>query len=75
MHTPRTYNLTGITSTISESKDRLPWVHITGSHPILRVREGLPRAEDDSAEIRGIVLDGVEAVWTERGSFQAEGAA
>ena len=50
-------------------------MHITGSHPILRVREGLPRAEDDSAEIRGIVLDGVEAVWTERGSFQSEGAA
>jgi len=49
--------------------------YVSGSHPILRVREGLPRAEDDSAEIRSTVLDGVGAVWTERGSFQAEGAA
>ena len=49
--------------------------YITGSHPILTVREGLPRAEDDLAEIRSTVLDGVGAVWTERGSFQAEGAA
>ena len=27
----------------------------------------MPRAEDGSAEIRSIVLDGVGAVWTERG--------
>lgn len=57
---------------MNDAKDRLFWVHIIGSSPVLKGKESFPKAEDVSAETRSLILDAVGAVWTEREPFQAE---